>query len=139
MIRTAYRGAGLDARVEPFLYDMDQEIRLADLIVCRAGATTLAEVTVTGRPAILIPLPTATDDHQRRNAEALARMGAAVVHDQRTLSGATLAEQISALLDDETRRRAMTAAARLAARPDAARMIADRVVALAEERSTSGR
>jgi UDP-N-acetylglucosamine--N-acetylmuramyl-(pentapeptide) pyrophosphoryl-undecaprenol N-acetylglucosamine transferase len=139
MIRTAYRGAGLDARVEPFLYDMDQEIRLADLIVCRAGATTLAEVTVTGRPAILIPLPTAADDHQRRNAEALARMGAAVVLDQRTLSGATLAGQISALLDDETGRRAMAANARLAARPDAARVIADRVVMLAGERSTSGR
>jgi UDP-N-acetylglucosamine--N-acetylmuramyl-(pentapeptide) pyrophosphoryl-undecaprenol N-acetylglucosamine transferase len=87
----------------------------------------------------LIPLPTATDDHQRRNAEALARVGAAAILDQRLLSGATLADRIGALLDDEAGRHAMAAAARRAARPDAARVIADWVVALAVEKSTSGR
>ena len=77
MVRAAYRQAGLPADVEPFLYDMGRQLATADLIVCRAGATTLAEITAAGKPAILIPLPTATDDHQRKNAEALAAAGAA--------------------------------------------------------------
>ena len=79
MVRAAYRQAGLPADVEPFLYDMGRQLGQADLIVCRAGATTLAEITAAGKPAILIPLPTATDDHQRKNAEALAAAGAAEV------------------------------------------------------------
>jgi hypothetical protein len=73
MVREAYGRAGLDARVEPFLDAMDREMAAADLVVSRAGATTLAELTAAGRPAVLVPLPTATDDHQRKNAEALAR------------------------------------------------------------------
>src|SRR6185503_8340052 len=81
MVREAYAAAGLASRVEPFLYEMDREMRAADVIVCRSGATTLAELTAAGRPAILIPLPTATDDHQRRNADALVRQGAARVID----------------------------------------------------------
>src|SRR5262245_33957365 len=70
MVRTAYREAGLQADVEPFLYDMGRQLGHADVVVCRAGATTLAEITAAGKASILIPLPTATDDHQRRNAEA---------------------------------------------------------------------
>ena len=62
---------GLEARVEPFLFAMDREMKQADVVVCRAGATTIAELTAAGRPAILVPLPTATDDHQRKNAEVL--------------------------------------------------------------------
>src|SRR4051794_20380815 len=72
MVRGAYREAGLQGDVEPFLFDMGRQLRQADVVVCRAGATTLAEITAAGKPAVLIPLPTATDDHQRRNAEALA-------------------------------------------------------------------
>ena len=75
MVRDGYRRAGLEARVEPFLFEMDREMKSADLVVCRAGATTLAELTAAGRPSILIPLPTATDDHQRKNAEALVEAG----------------------------------------------------------------
>lgn len=131
LVREGYRQAGLEARVEPYLYDMDREMRAADLVVCRAGATTLAELTALGRPALLVPLPTATDDHQRRNAEALARRGAAEVLDQAGLTGDRLASRILALADDEARRRSMAEAARRAARPDAARVIADRVLALA--------
>ena len=71
-VRAAYLRAGLPAEVEPFLYDMGRRLQVADLVVCRAGATTLAELTAAGKPSILIPLPTATDDHQRKNAEALA-------------------------------------------------------------------
>src|SRR6185369_4785943 len=77
MVRNGYRRAGIEARVEPFLFAIDREMKTADLVVCRAGATTLAELTAAGRPSILVPLPTATDDHQRRNAEALVTQGAA--------------------------------------------------------------
>ena len=73
MVRDGYRRAGLEARVEPFLFAMDREMKSADLVVCRAGATTLAELTAAGRPSILVPLPTATDDHQRRNARGAGR------------------------------------------------------------------
>src|SRR5215203_2262297 len=113
MVREGYLGAGLGARVEPFLYAMDREMKAAQVVVCRAGATTLAEITAAGRAAVLVPLPTATDDHQRRNAEVLARAGAAEVIDQRELSGTRMA-----------------AAARGLARPDAARVIVDRALAL---------
>jgi UDP-N-acetylglucosamine--N-acetylmuramyl-(pentapeptide) pyrophosphoryl-undecaprenol N-acetylglucosamine transferase len=131
MVREAYAAAGLAARVEPFLYEMDREMRAADVIVCRAGATTLAELTAAGRAAILIPLPTATDDHQRKNADALVRQGAARVIDQRELTGARLAEELLGLARDGAARERMAAAARGLARPDAARVIVDRVLALA--------
>ena len=130
-VRDGYRRAGLAARVEPFLYAMDREIKDADLVVSRAGATTLAELTAAGKPALLIPLPTAADDHQRRNAEVLVRAGAAEVVDQRTLTGAELAARISALAQDAARRRAMGAAARALAKPGAARAIVDKVLELA--------
>ena len=94
MVRAAYRQAGLQAEVEPFFFDMGRRLRAADLIVCRAGATTLAEITAAGKPAILIPLPTATDDHQRRNAEALASAGAAEMLRQADATGAVLAQRI---------------------------------------------
>ena len=97
MVRDGYRRAGLEARVEPFLFAMDREMKAADLVVCRAGATTLAELTAAGRPAILIPLPTATDDHQRKNAEALVTQGAARMIEQRELTGERLAAEIVAL------------------------------------------
>jgi len=133
MVRGGYRDAGLQAEVEPFLYDMGRRIGEADLIVCRGGATTLAEVTAAGKAAIVIPLPTATDDHQRKNAEALAGVGAAELLVQSQASGATLAARILALADDAPRRRQMAAAARTLARPDAARVIVDRALALAGE------
>jgi len=131
MVREAYAAAGLAARVEPFLYEMDREMRAADVIVCRAGATTLAELTAAGRAAILIPLPTATDDHQRKNADALVRQGAARVIDQRELTGARLAEELLGLARDGVARERMAAAARGLARPDAARVIVDKVLELA--------
>jgi UDP-N-acetylglucosamine--N-acetylmuramyl-(pentapeptide) pyrophosphoryl-undecaprenol N-acetylglucosamine transferase len=131
MVREAYAAAGLAARVEPFLYEMDREMRAADVIVCRAGATTLAELTAAGRAAILIPLPTATDDHQRKNADALVRQGAARMVDQKELTGARLAEELLTLARDGVARERMAAAARAMARPDAARVIVDKVLELA--------
>jgi UDP-N-acetylglucosamine--N-acetylmuramyl-(pentapeptide) pyrophosphoryl-undecaprenol N-acetylglucosamine transferase len=134
MVRAGYRQAGLQADVEPFLYDMGRQLGAADLIVCRAGATTLAELTAAGKPAILVPLPTATDDHQRRNAEALAASGAAEVLLQSDLSGASLADRILTLAADRPRRRQIAAAARALAKPDAAKVIVDKALELARAR-----
>jgi UDP-N-acetylglucosamine--N-acetylmuramyl-(pentapeptide) pyrophosphoryl-undecaprenol N-acetylglucosamine transferase len=130
-VRDAYAHAGLDARVEPFLFVMHEEMRRADLVVCRAGATTLAELAAAGKPAILIPLPTATDDHQRANATAVASAGAAVLLEQRHLDGASLARELGALTADAAGRERMSRAAAGLARPRAAGDIADRILALA--------
>lgn len=132
LVRSAYARAGLAARVEAFIFEIDGAMKAADLVICRAGATTLAELTASGRPAILVPLPTATDDHQRKNAEVLARAGAGLVIEERELAGERLAGAIAALVADPARRRQMSAAARALARPDAAARIADRVVQLAQ-------
>jgi UDP-N-acetylglucosamine--N-acetylmuramyl-(pentapeptide) pyrophosphoryl-undecaprenol N-acetylglucosamine transferase len=130
MVREAYRRAGLQAEVEPFLYDMGKRLRHADVVVCRAGATTLAELTAAGKAAILIPLPTATDDHQRRNAEALAATGAADVLLQRDATGAVVAERVRRLAADREARSRMEKAARALARPDAAKAIVTRALEL---------
>lgn len=130
-VRDAYRRAGLDARVEPFLYAMDREIRDADLVISRAGATTIAELAAAGKPAVLVPLPTAADDHQRRNAEVLREAGAIEVIEEKDLTGERLAERIARLTADPARLAAMSEAARRMARPDAARIIVDRALALA--------
>jgi UDP-N-acetylglucosamine--N-acetylmuramyl-(pentapeptide) pyrophosphoryl-undecaprenol N-acetylglucosamine transferase len=131
MVRNAYRGAGLEARVEAFLYEMHHEMTGADLVVARAGATTLSELAAAGRPAILVPLPTATDEHQRKNAEVVARAGGAEVIEERELTGERLADSIVAIARDPERRRRMGTAFRALARPDAAARIADRVWELA--------
>jgi UDP-N-acetylglucosamine--N-acetylmuramyl-(pentapeptide) pyrophosphoryl-undecaprenol N-acetylglucosamine transferase len=130
MVRAGYQSAGLEADVEPFFYDMGRRVAEADLMVCRAGATTIAELTAAGKPAILIPLPTATDDHQRRNAEAMAAAGAAEMLLQADATGAVLAARIVSLAGDADRRETLAAAARSMARPDAARVIVDRALEL---------
>ena len=134
-VREAYGRAGFDARVEPFLYAMDREMAAADLVVSRAGATTLAELTAAGRPSLLVPLPTATDDHQRKNALALVSAGAARMVEQRDLTGDRMADEIQALAADAGQRARMAGAARGMARPEAARLIVDRVLALAAGRT----
>jgi UDP-N-acetylglucosamine--N-acetylmuramyl-(pentapeptide) pyrophosphoryl-undecaprenol N-acetylglucosamine transferase len=133
MVRTGYREAGIQADVEAFLYDMGSRLRRADLIVCRAGATTLAEITAAGKAAILIPLPTATDDHQRKNAEALGAAGAAEVLVQSEMTGHVLAQRILSLAADRERRTRMAGAARALAKPDAARVIVDRALELVKQ------
>jgi UDP-N-acetylglucosamine--N-acetylmuramyl-(pentapeptide) pyrophosphoryl-undecaprenol N-acetylglucosamine transferase len=131
LVREGYERAGLAARVEPFLFEMHREMSAADLVVCRAGASTLAEVTAAGKPAILVPLPTATDDHQRQNARVLAEAGAAELIEQRELTGERLAAAMLALAGDADRRARMADAARRLAKPDAAAVIAGRAFALA--------
>jgi UDP-N-acetylglucosamine--N-acetylmuramyl-(pentapeptide) pyrophosphoryl-undecaprenol N-acetylglucosamine transferase len=128
--RDAYAAAGLAVRAEPFLDPVAAEMTAADLVISRAGATTLAELAASGTPAILVPFPAATDDHQRRNALVLARAGAAVVIDQRELTGERLANEAAALLADPDRLAGMTRAMRGFAQPAAAERIVDRVLAL---------
>jgi UDP-N-acetylglucosamine--N-acetylmuramyl-(pentapeptide) pyrophosphoryl-undecaprenol N-acetylglucosamine transferase len=103
----------------------------ADLVICRAGATTLAELAAAGRPAVLVPFPAATDDHQRKNAQVFADAGAAVVMDERDLTVERLATVTRDLLADPARREAMATAMRGLARPDAARRIVDCALELA--------
>jgi UDP-N-acetylglucosamine--N-acetylmuramyl-(pentapeptide) pyrophosphoryl-undecaprenol N-acetylglucosamine transferase len=131
LVREAYRRERLAARVEPFLFDMDREMSHADVLVCRAGATTIFEVAAVGRPAILIPLPTAADNHQLHNAEVLARAGAAELIEQQDLTGERLADRVIALARDGTRRQGLAQAVRAFARPDAAKTIVDKVLELA--------
>jgi UDP-N-acetylglucosamine--N-acetylmuramyl-(pentapeptide) pyrophosphoryl-undecaprenol N-acetylglucosamine transferase len=130
-VRAGYRAAGIPARAESFLDPVAREVMAADLVVCRAGATTLAELAAAGRPSVLVPFPAATDDHQRKNARVLAEAGAAVVLDERDLSPARLAETVAALLGDADRLAGMAAAARQFARADAAARIVDRALELA--------
>jgi len=130
-IDDGYRRAGVAARAESFLDPVVGEMSAADLVICRAGATTLAELAALGRPALLVPLPSATDDHQRKNARVLAAGGAADVLDQNALSGATLVDAVEKLLADRPRLQAMSAAMRGFARPDAAKRIVDRIWELA--------
>ncbi|MEZ5319393.1 MAG: undecaprenyldiphospho-muramoylpentapeptide beta-N-acetylglucosaminyltransferase [Vicinamibacterales bacterium] len=131
LVQDAYAAAALPSRVAPFLDPVAPEMAAADLVVCRAGATTLAELAAAGRPAVLVPYAAATDDHQRRNARVLVDGGAAEMVEERELDAATLAARIDALLADPARRTAMGAAMRTFARPDAAARIVDRVMALA--------
>ncbi len=131
----AYRRARYPAfEVHPFLDDMADRIAAADLVVSRAGATTLAELAAAGRPAILVPYPHAADDHQRWNAEAVRDAGAAVVIPDAELTGVRLAREIRALAAAPDRRKAMADAARALAHPDAASRIADVALALLDRR-----
>jgi UDP-N-acetylglucosamine--N-acetylmuramyl-(pentapeptide) pyrophosphoryl-undecaprenol N-acetylglucosamine transferase len=110
--------------VSKFIEDMPAAFARADLVVCRSGASTVAEITAAAKPAIFVPFPRAADDHQRVNAEALAREGAAVLVEESKLEGVWLAETIAALLCDPSRLAQMSQAARELAHPNAARDIA---------------
>src|SRR5271170_2112955 len=120
----AYQSLGESAEVSKFIEDMPAAFARADLVVCRSGASTVAEIAAAGKPAVFVPFPRAADDHQRVNAEALARHGAAVVVEESKLEGVWLAETISALLQDPLRLQHMSQAARELAHPNAARDIA---------------
>lgn len=117
--RAAYAAAGVEATVEPFIADMAAAYAWADLVVCRAGALTLAELCAAGVPAVLVPYPHAVDDHQTRNAEALLDVGAAVLVPEAAMTAETLATALDPLCADPARRQAMALAARTLARPRA--------------------
>jgi UDP-N-acetylglucosamine--N-acetylmuramyl-(pentapeptide) pyrophosphoryl-undecaprenol N-acetylglucosamine transferase len=124
-VTAAYRAAGVAATVTPFISDMAAEYARADLIICRAGATTIAEVTACGKAALFIPFPHAVDDHQRRNAEALLKKDACFMMLERELSGEALAGTIRTLADDPNLVRRTGECAFSLARLDAARIIVD--------------
>lgn len=131
-VQQGYMSAGwADADVRAYITDMVSEFDKADLIICRAGATTCSEVCAAGKPAIMIPFPGAADDHQRKNAEALAAKGAARMILQSDLSPARLAEEIRSLIGSPEELAKMGAAARDLARPDAAEAVADLIQELA--------
>ena len=111
--------------VKPFVFDMARAMAEAHLVLCRAGASTIAELAVCGRPAILVPFPFAVDDHQTANAEALVAAGGAVLLPQADLRGSTLADLIIGLAADRDRLCTMAAAARGLGRPQAVEAIAD--------------
>jgi UDP-N-acetylglucosamine--N-acetylmuramyl-(pentapeptide) pyrophosphoryl-undecaprenol N-acetylglucosamine transferase len=127
----AYKSLGESAEVFKFIEDMPSAFARADLMVCRSGASTVAEIAAAGKPAVFVPFPRAADDHQRVNAEALAKHGAAVVVEESKLEGVWLAETIAALLGDPPRLEQMSEAARALAHPNAASDIATMAARLA--------
>lgn len=128
--RQAYATAGVEARVEPFIADMAATYAWADLVVCRAGALTLAELCAVGVGSILVPFPQAVDDHQTRNAEYLVERGAAILLPQSEQLAGHLVEALEPLVIDAKQRLAMAQAARDLAKPDAADRVADIVTSI---------
>lgn len=129
-VAAEYERRGLTAEVVAFIDDVAAAMERASLLVCRAGAMTVAELGVIGRPAVYVPLPTAADDHQRKNAEAMTARGAARWIAQRELTAARLADELAALFADPAALAEMGRRAWESARPDAAGTIADELIAL---------
>jgi UDP-N-acetylglucosamine--N-acetylmuramyl-(pentapeptide) pyrophosphoryl-undecaprenol N-acetylglucosamine transferase len=122
--QAAYASLGGSAEAYRFIDDMPGFFARADLILCRSGASTVAELTAAGKPAILVPFPRAADDHQKRNAEALERAGAAVMSAESKLSSDSLVKTVSALFADRNRLEKMRNAALKLSHPNAAKDIA---------------
>jgi UDP-N-acetylglucosamine--N-acetylmuramyl-(pentapeptide) pyrophosphoryl-undecaprenol N-acetylglucosamine transferase len=130
-IRAMYsRSSFSDAAVTPFISNMAAEFAEADLVICRAGATTCAELAAAGKASIMIPLPTAADDHQRKNAEAMQHAGASIMMLQGSLSGASLAEKISELIEAPEIVTEMENAALSFRKADAAKKAAELIIEL---------
>jgi UDP-N-acetylglucosamine--N-acetylmuramyl-(pentapeptide) pyrophosphoryl-undecaprenol N-acetylglucosamine transferase len=132
-IERAYGGLGFEAQVVPFIDKMDEAYARADLVVCRAGATTVAELTAFGKAAILVPYPYAIYDHQRGNAQALASRGAAEMILDHDLTGAQLAARLRYYLAAPEKLAAMADRARRLGRPQAAASIVEESYALARQ------
>jgi len=130
-VTAAYAAAGVQAEVAPFFADVPARLAAAQLVVCRAGASTVAELTVIGRPAILIPYAAAAGDHQTANAQPLVDADAALMLPESVLDAATLARDLQALLTDPARAAAKAANALSLGRPDAARRLQALVTDLA--------
>jgi UDP-N-acetylglucosamine--N-acetylmuramyl-(pentapeptide) pyrophosphoryl-undecaprenol N-acetylglucosamine transferase len=136
--QAAYGNAGVAAEVYPFISDMPAFFARADLVLCRSGASTVAEIAAAGKPAAFVPFPRAADDHQRVNAQALERVGAAVVLEETRLNDIWLVDTLCALLTDPARLARMSQAARTLAHPNAAHDIATMAARLAGVESTVG-
>ncbi len=131
-----YRDAGVAVRLQPFIEDMAEAYGWADLVICRAGALTISELTAAGVGAILVPFPAATDDHQTRNADFLVGEGAAIMLEERQLSAESLADQLMALCTGRGRLIAMAERARSLAKPHAAQALADACAELIGRRAS---
>lgn len=137
-MREAYRKAGVKGTVAPFIFQMAEAYAAADIVISRAGATTLAEITALGKPAILIPYPYAAGRHQEFNAMKLSEMGAAYMMTEREMKAETLAAYIRELYENDFIRAEMKKASTGLGRPDACSRIADIAISLIREKK-SGR
>jgi UDP-N-acetylglucosamine--N-acetylmuramyl-(pentapeptide) pyrophosphoryl-undecaprenol N-acetylglucosamine transferase len=137
-VQAAYAGIAISAEVHKFIDDMPAFFARADLVLCRSGASTVAEIAAAGKPAIFVPFPLAADDHQRRNAEAMEQANAAVVLEETRLDEVWLVDTIDALLEDPSRLGRMSDAARAMSHPNASIEIAELAAKVAgiEERAT---
>jgi UDP-N-acetylglucosamine--N-acetylmuramyl-(pentapeptide) pyrophosphoryl-undecaprenol N-acetylglucosamine transferase len=133
-VRAAYEARGVAATVEAFFVDMASRYAAADLVICRAGATTVAEVTAMGKPTVFVPYPFAADDHQRLNAQSLVDQEAAEMILEKNLTGELLARRISYYESNPEALSAMAERAKAFGKPDAARRIVEDCYALLEKR-----
>ena len=138
-VEAGYRACAFEPDVRDFITDMSSAYANADLVVCRAGAMALAELTVCKKPSILVPFPAAADNHQVMNAKSLVDAGAAVMIEEKDLNGELLAAEIRAILENPSRRDAMSRAAGRLGSPQAAREIADVCTELVRRRYGSQR
>jgi UDP-N-acetylglucosamine--N-acetylmuramyl-(pentapeptide) pyrophosphoryl-undecaprenol N-acetylglucosamine transferase len=129
-VQAAYSRAGISAEVAAFIDNMPQAFARADLLVCRSGASTVAEIAAAGKPAIFVPFPHAADNHQLRNAEAIAGAGAAVLIPESELTPQRLAVTVTELLSHPGRLREMAAKAQALGHRDAAVVLADMAFSL---------
>jgi len=133
-VAAQYRALGIAAEIDSFFADVPARLARAQLVICRSGASTVAELAATGRPALLVPYPAASDDHQTENARALAAIGGAWLLPQASLTAEILARHLTQRLGDPAGLRAAGVAARGFARDDAAETLAALVLGLAPER-----
>ena len=129
-VRAAYAANGFEAEVLPYIADIRPAYARADLVICRAGASTLSELAACGKASILVPLPTSAHDHQRKNARSVAAAGAALLMEETDLTGEALAAAVTGLMRDPGRLAAMEKASAALARPDAAARIVDLIESL---------
>jgi len=137
--RDAYARQGFEAVVTPFIENMAAAYRMSDLVVCRSGGTSLAELCAAGKPALLIPFPYAAEDHQRENAMRLAQAGAAVVLDQFSTTSEQFSQLLLELLADETKLRDMSRRAGALARLDATDKVVEQIQSWCGRKSVARR
>ncbi len=130
-MKVFYNRKGGDVELHPFIHDMARAYSEADLVLCRAGATTLAEITALGKPSMLIPYPFAADNHQERNAAAMTRAGASVAFRESDIGAVRLAGEIESIITDSARLEQMASAAWSLGKRDAALRIARELLVLA--------
>jgi UDP-N-acetylglucosamine--N-acetylmuramyl-(pentapeptide) pyrophosphoryl-undecaprenol N-acetylglucosamine transferase len=136
-VKAAYAALGVAAEVLPFFTDMAARMAAAHLVISRSGASTVSEIAVIGRPALLVPYPYALDHDQAANAAALAAAGGGEVHPQSSLSPESIAALVGGLMDNPERLAAMAAGAKSAGRPDAARLLAELTEVIASKKTVS--